>query len=81
MPREEPTLALRARLEEFGFKVWVLDDAIEQISTDLERFTVDDRHWSALGHRVIGTELLRQLEKEPELLNELVARRQANPRG
>ncbi|GJM21969.1 MAG: hypothetical protein DHS20C15_18840 [Planctomycetota bacterium] len=81
MPREEPTLALRARLEGIGFKVWVLDEAILQIGSNVDRFTVDERHWSALGHRIIGTELMRAFEQEPELLDTLAARRQANPRG
>lgn len=80
MLRDEPTRALRNKLESLGLTVWTLDKEIEQIGADVDRFTVDGRHWTPLGHRVIAWGLLERLNNDGSLLQDMVTRRLENPR-
>ncbi|RKY20752.1 MAG: hypothetical protein DRQ55_06665 [Planctomycetota bacterium] len=80
MPRREPTAALEAQLKRLGLEVWLLQDELEQIGNDTDRFTFDTRHWTPPGHRIVGTSLLQHLLAETELLERMTAHRQQHPR-
>lgn len=78
--REEPTIALTARLESLGLTVWDLTEVAERFGADEERFTVDGSHWTPAGHAVVAETLMERLQGEPQLVQRMIVRRRAAPR-
>ena len=77
--REEPLEVLAEVLAEQGIPSYSLLEEITLFGTDRERYTCDDAHWRAEGHRIVAESILRQMEEE-DLPPKLLQSRRARPR-
>ena len=78
-PRTESTKVLTREFAKRGVKSWSMNDAITLIGTRRNKFTCDDAHWSAAGHRVIAQHLLNALTSKG-LDERLLDNRRKSPR-
>jgi len=63
-PRTESTDILLPELQRRGVKAWDLTRVITLFGTDLPRFTCDNSHWSAIGHKNVAIDLLRKIKMD-----------------
>lgn len=75
----EPIEVLSEILQDSGMPVWSLADVMSTIGADRARYTCDNTHWSAEGHRLVAEELLEKLRADGTL-EALRARRARSPR-
>jgi hypothetical protein len=78
-PRQEATSLLVELLSDLGIESFNMSEELERMGADLDTFTVDERHWSPTGHRLMAYGIFARM-RDSGLLADVIDRRAASPR-